>query len=341
MKETRLKLFLRGKVFQLLCLIAIVIVVVAVYSPSAFNLSNVRQLLNNITIVALFLCGVAPLLMCGGIDWSGSAIGACSLVLYGLLLQALPAVPWPVIMLPALLLGAILGFINSLLIVRLSLVAFIATMAMATILNGFAQWSIRSVPVPITNSSYNKLAGTFLFQFIQLFFIIMLVFVFVYSFILLKTQFGRSVLMCGGNPSAARLAGLRPDRIRTILYVNSGFISAVAGIMYGSQYRMATHSAFSASPHMTAFIGSIVGGVSFFGGSGSLGGAVLGVALMNLLAYALVTIGVPLWVNGFINGLILIIALTLDDLTRRLRLRKLGISASGGSGMVMPGMAKR
>ena len=173
-----------------------------------------------------------------------------------------------------------------------------------------------------------------------MFFLFAVLLVIVYSIILFKMSFGRSVLMCGGNPAAARLAGLNPKKIRTILYINSGVIASLAGVIWAAQNKMAVHTAFMVTqPHMTAFIGALLGGVSFFGGSGSLSGAFLGVALMQLLAYSLLTMGVNIWINGLINGMLLIVALTIDDISRRIRMKKLGIKAGSG-GMVMPGMGK-
>lgn len=341
MKVTRLRLFLRGKIFQLLCLIALILVITLISAPNAYNTSNLRQIMNNITIYAVFVCGVAPLLMCGGIDFAGSAFATCAMLIFARLLQLFPSVPWPVLLIPMMAAGAILGAMNAFLIIRLNLIAFIATMAMATVFNGIASWSIKAVAIQITNKSFTSLSATFLFNVIPVFFIFAVVLVALYTILLMKTSVGRSILMCGGNPIAARLAGLNPNKIRTALYINSGVIASIGGVIWAAQNRMAVHTAFTmTAPHMSAFIGSLLGGVSFFGGSGSLGGAFLGVALMNLLAYSLQTVGVPIWSNALINGMLLIVALTIDDVSRRIRMKKLGIKAGGGNGMVMPGMSK-
>jgi ribose/xylose/arabinose/galactoside ABC-type transport system permease subunit len=341
MKVTRLRLFLRGKIFQLLCLVALILVITLLVAPNAYNTSNLRQIMNNITIYAVFVCAVAPLLMSGGIDFSGSAIATCAMLVFARLLQLFPSVPWPVLLIPMLLVGGILGAINSFFIVKLNLIAFILTMAMATVLNGLATWSIKAVAIQITNKSFTNLSASFLFDIIPVFFIFAAVLVTLYTIMLMKTSVGRSILMCGGNPVAARLAGLNPNKIRAALYINSGVIASIGGVIWAAQNRMAVHSAFTMTqPHMTAFIGSLIGGVSFFGGSGSLGGAFLGVALMQFLAYSLQTMGVPIWINALINGMLLIVALTIDDVSRRMRMKKLGIKAGGGNGMVMPGMSK-
>ena len=341
MKVSRIKMFLRGKIFQLLCLIIIVLAIAYINLPGMFNIPNFRQIMNNITITAVFVCGIAPLLMCGGIDFSGSAIGACAGMIIGSCFQWFPSAPWWLMFIPALLMGAIIGALNAFFIIKLNLMAFIATMAMGTIWSGAAVWFVKNVPIPIAVRPFNNLSATFVLNIVPLFFLIAVVLLILYSFLLAKTSFGRSVLMAGGNPTAARLAGLNPNKIRAILFINSGVTAGFAGVINVSQTRQAAPNAFVTSmPHMTAFIASILGGVSFFGGAGSLTGAFMGVALINLLSYTLTAIGVDLWVNGLINGMLLIIALTIDDVTRRIRLNRLGIKA-GANSMVMPGMPTR
>ena len=338
MKVSRLQRITRSKIFQLVVIAAIIVVITTIIKPGSYNKPNIRQILNTVTINALFVCGVAPLLMAGGIDWAGSAIGTGSLMVFAALLAKFPSVPWGVMLIPMMLTGAIIGFVNSLFIIRLKLVAFIATMAMSTVLGGFTTWANKGVSIQITNKSFTNLSATFLFDTIPVFFIFALIMCFLYSQLLIRTTFGRSIMMVGGNQVAARLAGLNPDKIRTILYINSGVIASLGGMIWGAQNRMSTATALSTTtPHMAAFLGSMLGGVSFWGGAGSLAGGVVGVALVQLLSYSLQMMSVPTWVFGLINGSLLIVALTIDDVSRRLRLRKLGVK-DGVKGAVMPGM---
>ena len=334
-------MFLRGKIFQMLVLIAIVLIIAYINAPGMFNMFNLRQIMSNITITAIFACGISPLLMCGGIDFSGSSVGNCAAVLLALCFQTFTSIPWPLLIIPALILGGAIGALNAFFVLKLNLMAFIATMAMGTVWGGLAIYAVRSVSVPIAIRAFNNLSGIFLFGYIPLFFMVAIVLIVFYSFLLMKTTFGRNVLMCGGNQVAARLAGLNPVKIRTILFINSGVISAVGGVAYASQLRLGHPQGLTTlMPHMSAFIGSLLGGVSFFGGSGSIAGAFFGITLINVLSYSLTSMGVDLWVNSLLNGSLLIIALTIDDITRRIRLRRLGIK-SGTNSMVMPGMPSR
>jgi ribose/xylose/arabinose/galactoside ABC-type transport system permease subunit len=342
MKTSVLKRISQSKIFQLIVIGAIVVIITSLVQRNAYNQSNLRQIMNTVTINSMFVCAVAPLLMCGGIDWAGSAIGTAAMMVFARLLQLFPGIPWPVMLIPLMLSGAIIGAINAFFIVKLNLVAFIATMAMSTVIAGVTNWTVKGVQIQITDKAFTGLSSTFLFDTVPVFFIFALVLVVLYSLMLMKTSIGRNIVMCGGNATAARLAGLNPNKIKVALYINSGVVASLGGAVWAAQNRMATPTALmTTSPHMTAFIGALLGGVSFFGGSGSLGGAFFGVALIQLLAYSLQTMGVSIWVNGLINGMLLIVALTIDDISRRLRMRKLGLKGeSGGKGAVMPGMSK-
>jgi ribose/xylose/arabinose/galactoside ABC-type transport system permease subunit len=333
-------MFLRGKVFQMIALTAVVLIIAAINTPQMFNIYNIRQLLLNITIAGIFICGVSPLLMSGGIDFAGTAIGNCGAVAFAMLFVNNVGTPWWVWVVPALIIGGLMGAINAFFVIKLNMMAFIATMAMASIWQALVTWLVKSVAIPIPAGPFTRLSAVFVFDTIPLFFIVMIVLVFIYSVILIKTSFGRSVLMCGGNASAARLAGLKPNKVRTILFINSGVVAALGGMVRASQTRLGSHMTLSGlQPHMSAFIASILGGVSFFGGSGSLAGGFFGVALINTLSYSLLAMGVDVWVNGLINGSLLIIALTIDDVSRRMRMRRLGIKA-GSNNLTMPGMSR-
>jgi len=344
MQVSRTRMFLRSKVFQLVVLSAIVFAITTITNPGWLNPFNMRRILDNTLIAGLFLCAVAPLLMSGVIDFSGTATAVLAQVAFVFIFEA-TGLPWGIVAVIAIIIGAVIGLINAFFVVRLNLMAFIVTMAMGTVLGGIASWISRNVITPLTAASLNNLSTVWLFDIVPVFFVVFAVFIIAYSFILMKTTFGRSVLMCGGNQTAARLAGLNPNKIRAILFVNSGVIAAIVGIIHAAQNRSANASGglVMSVPHMTAFIASILGGVSFFGGSGALAGAFMGVLLIELLGFALLVMGLPVPLTDFINGTLLLVALSIDQISLSLRMKKLGHkpSGGGGGGAVMPGTAQQ
>jgi len=327
----------------MLALLVIVFTITTISSPGWVNVFNLRQVMMNIAITGMFLCAVAPLLMSGMIDFSGSQVAVFIQVIFAQIMIA-SGMNWIPGVILAIIIGGIIGYINAFFVVRLNLMAFIATMAMGTIAAGMASWISRNIILPIPSTTFNGLTTIWVFDSIPLLFVVFIVLIVIYSFVLMKTTFGRSVLMCGGNQTAARLAGLNPDRIRTILFINSGAVAAIAGLMDASRLSGANAgmgSMATSMPHMQAFIASIMGGVSFFGGSGSLVGAFFAVALIELLQYGTMVMGLPNALNQFINGMLLIIALSIDFIAMRRRMKKLGIKAAANDGPVMPGVARR
>ena len=124
--------------------------------------------------------------------------------------------------------------------------------------------------------------------------------------------------MCGGNRSAARLAGLNPKKTTTILYMNIGMLSVFAGTLLASRMHSASHEALSSSA-IDAITAAVLGGVSFMGGSGSILGLFLGALLLNAFSNGLVVIGMtPYWAL-VMQGMVLIIALSLDYYSTKAR----------------------
>jgi ribose/xylose/arabinose/galactoside ABC-type transport system permease subunit len=163
--------------------------------------------------------------------------------------------------------------------------------------------------------------------------------VIIYSVVLRYTNIGRSLFMVGGNPAAARLAGIKISRIKTLVFVNNGVLAAIGGLVWASQQSMGSPNGLtSSSPEMTAMGASILGGVAFMGGAGGLGGAFFGVCLVTTVTYALQAMSLPLWFVTMVNGSLLVIALTLDGLRSR---RQSKNAQGGGMGGGMPGMPAR
>ncbi len=335
------KRIVQSKVFQMLIFTAVVLIVTYIVRPGSFTFGNAQRILSNLSYAGPFLCGVAILLLVGGIDFAGSAHATCAMLLFAQILIWSPNLPWPVALIAALIAGAVAGGVNAFFVNGLNLMPFIVTIGMSSVWAGLASWVTRGTQIQIRNIPFNNLSAQYIPGTpIPVLFVFMALLVVFYSILIKKTAFGRSILMAGGNPAASRLAGLNPKRIRTILYINNGILSALGALMWASQQKMATPTGLTLlMPHMTALTATLLGGVSFIGGSGSLGGAFCGMILINVLAYSLQIMGLPLWFITWVNGMLLVVALTIDGFNMRRRFKKLGIKMGGG-GAVMPGMSK-
>ena len=274
MQESRFRRIMRSKPIQLFAISLLVFIITTIVRPGWLNAPNIRLLLNMSVITGIFVCGFSPLLMSGALDFAGTSIGVICSLFFGMMLNA--GIPWPIAVILALAIGGLFGLMNAFFVVKLNLMAFIATMAVGTVLMGVGSWITNNIQIMITADGFNRLSLIWVANIIPFWFIFLGVVTAAYTIMLMKTRFGRSVVMCGGNQAAARLAGLNPKKIRTILFINSGAVSALAGLVWSSQNRMAVPGMGGMAanmPHFQAFIASILGGVSFFGGSGSLVGA--------------------------------------------------------------------
>jgi ribose transport system permease protein len=264
------------------------------------------------------------------------------MLLFAQLIKSFPSIPWGVAMLAALVYGVIAGCINAFFANGLNLMPFICTIGMSSVWSGLANWFTLGITIPLRSPSFSNLSAIYVGNTpFPLMFVFMVLIVVVYSFMLRKTRFGRSILMSGGNPTAARLAGLNTRKIKSILFVNASVLSVIGGLIWASQQNMGSPSGLtSVAPEMTGLTASILGGVAFTGGSGSLAGPLSGVILINVLAYALQVMGLPTWFITLINGSLLVVALTIDSYNMKRRFKKMGMKTGGGGGMVMPGVSR-
>lgn len=326
---------INGKATLLVILLLIVLLITYLRVPTAFTKGNAQQILSNLCFYGMFCVGVAMLLMGGGFDFATSAHSTISTLIFLKVLQWFPGVHWTVAAVAAIITGALCGCVNAFLAQGLRLMPFIATIGMSSVWGGLARWATRGNYVAINDPGFSAITASCIGNTpIPWLFIFVIGVVAAYSVVLKWTRFGRSVLVVGGNPTAARLAGINPDLVKSLLYINNGILAAVGGLIWSSQQKMYNPTGLtSLMPEMTSLTAAMLGGVSFMGGSGSLGAAFVGIALISTLSYALQTMMLPLWVITLVNGLLLVIALTIDSFASK-KLRK----SMATAGIVMPGM---
>jgi ribose transport system permease protein len=326
-----LKRLVKGKAVFLFLLIIAVLAVTYIVKPASFTIGNAKQLMQNISFIGVISVGISCLFICGGIDFSTSAHATVGMVFFALCLQKFGGAPWPIFILVSVAFGVVAGLVNAFFSEVLNLMPFIATIGMQSVWTGGIMWFVNAQPIQITRASFTGLATKYLGP-IPMFFLLFVLLAVIYSIALRYTNFGRSMYMVGGNPAAARLAGINISKTKAAVFVNNGILAAIGGLVWASQQGMGSPNGLtSASPEMTAMSASILGGVAFSGGAGGLGGAFFGVCLVTTVTYALQAMSLPLWTVTMVNGLLLVTALTLDGLRSRKQ-------AKAMQGMGMPGM---
>ena len=239
---------------------------------------NIETFLRYNSMFALISLGMAFVIMTGGIDLSvGSVVAFSSVVAallspYGLLPAALAAV----------FAGALLGLINGLVIVRLGVLPFVATLAMMLAARGAALTLAQnqSVGVSYDNNFITLGQGNWLGFPVPAW---LMFAAFIVGFVLLHyTSFGRHVLAIGGNEDASRLMGLPVGRVTLLVYVMSGFLAGLAGLILASQFG-AGQPTEGLGWELSAIASVVVGGTLLTGGLGSVGGTLAGALLLGLI----------------------------------------------------------
>ena len=307
---------------QNVTLIFVLLAVIAFFrtlNPYYLSADNIRSILNTMSLAGTLAVGLACLLISGQINLAAGAEGCFGAIIAALLMQA--GVPWPAAVLGALLFGAASGLLTSFLCNVLNFVAFIATIAMQSVYKGAGMVITNAQNLPISDQVFWKIgASTYLG--IPVPFIIMSVLFIIYGFILTYTRFGRRVYMCGGNPSAARLAGISTKKMHTILFVNCSAVSALGGVVLAAtMHASSPNNVFGTE--FDAITGAVLGGVAFTGGKGGLPGCFLGILLLSCFNNGMVGIGLASFWSLVARGALLIIALALDYFRESSRRKKL------------------
>ena len=303
------EMLLKSNSAILLLILIVVVIVFSVLNGNYFSTQNATNIFYSATTVGLLAIGETFLIIGGHIDLSNSALAAMSGVMVALLIKS--GMPWPLAMLLVLLVGAVVGLINSTLANVFSIQPFIATLAVASICEGVGYIISDGRPIGVTNRSFINLGTYKLFGWIPVPVIILIVSFLVFGFILKKTTFGRKVYIIGGNAEAAHLAGINPKRISTVLYVLSSAIGALVGIILAA--RMHTGAPMAASgADFDAITAAVLGGVAFTGGKGTMVGCFIGLMIIQCFNTGLSVVGVSSFWQSVAKGLLLVFALVLD-----------------------------
>lgn len=295
---------------KLILIVALIIVVAIFTSLNAnyFSWTNFVNILVAASLIGLVAIGHTYLIIAGQNDLSPGSVAAFTGVLCATLVSM--GLPFLVAVIVTLLAGAVVGIFNSWMVNKIKIEAFIATLVTQFVFRGFAYILCDGRPVSITNEAYISIGATRILS-IPLSVWIMLVLILVFGLVLAKTKFGRSVYAIGGNRDAARLAGLNPQRIITILFVMMGVITALGGIVFSSRMHSGQPAA-NVNLEFDAITAVVLGGVSFTGGVGDMVGTILGVILIQAFNTGLIMVNVPSFWQYVARGALLLFALTSD-----------------------------
>ena len=287
-----------------------------------FSVDTVRQVLQSCYYIGYMAFGVTFVIITGGIDLSLGSNMLCSALLGGVAYKVW-GWPLPLALVFVLCVGLFFGLCNGLMIAKLKLPPFIATLGTQMITLGFGSIVSR------VQTMYYPTIGSPDEWFRSVFYIhgnfptgaLWLLGAFVAAWFLLnKTRFGRYAFAIGSNEEATRLSGVKVDKWKIAVYAVCGLFTAMAGIFYGAAYTTIMPGKGNGE-EMNGIAAVVIGGTSMAGGSGSMFGTLLGVLVMAVLKKGLASVGLQAHWQTFFTGFVVIGAVLLDSLLSRGALR--------------------
>ena len=303
--------------FGILIALIVMVIIFTILKPSYFSKNNILNILVSCSIVGLVAIGETFLMIAGQIDMSSGSISAFSGVFIALLLAS--GWPLPLALGLTLVVGACIGLANAFLVTKLEISFFIATLATQSIFRGLAFIICGGKSIGVSHKVFLKIGTTRIFG-ISLPIIIFLILFTIFAVILMKTRFGRSIYMVGGNANAARLAGIQSKKTVTILFTISGVMAALGGAILAARMNSGQPSA-SEGLEFDAVTACVLGGVAMSGGIGDMSGAFIGLLIMQGFTNGLAVLNVQSFWQKVAKGLLLIAALTFDYLRKKQRER--------------------
>lgn len=283
----------------------------SVSTDSFATITNMTNIIRQVTINLFLSCGMTFVLLLGGIDLSvGSIIAISGCISAGLIVYNELSVGLAIVI--GVLAGTLFGAINGLIVSATTIPPFIITLSMMNIGRGIVRLYTDAKSIPVLNESYTFLGtGRIMGLPIQLYFIVIVIII--TSFILNRTQFGRHMYATGGNRIAAEYSGIKVKRVEFTAYVISGFLAAIAGILTIGRTFTAT-MIMGQGAEMDAISACVLGGVSMSGGRGAISGTVIGAILIAVLSNGMNLLGIDSSWQYIIRGLVVILAVYIDYL---------------------------
>ncbi|MDB6179663.1 ABC transporter permease [Paracoccus sp. Z330] len=309
-----LSILIRNPLAGVFAALVVIFAASALISPYFLTAYNMSVIARGLAFVGLVTIAQSSLMILGELDLSlGTIGGLCGVVSGMLMVQA--GLPWGVAVILALGLGMLLGFVNGFLVTALGLHSLVLTIGTAGIYGGAILVltkgvAITGIPQGIQFLGRGDVLG------IPVPFLIMLVVLAVALFLTLKTPMGRYMYAIGNNAAAARMLGIRVDRIRLLVFTFAGMLSALAGLLMVARLGTAQPS-IGQTWVLAPIAAAVIGGVATTGGVGSPLGAIFGAGIIAIIENIIVLFGVSPYWQGVVSGAIVVLAISFDALSRR------------------------
>lgn len=294
--------------YNLFILLLIFIIIASILSPRFFTVQNFLNLLQQSSVTGIISIGMTFVILVAGIDLSVGSIAALS----GMVVAILLASGWsiPLAVMAALLSGGALGFVSGFLSNRFAIPAFISTLAMMVSARGLALLVTNGQPIFGLPAPFSFLGAGFIGR-LPVSGLIWIILTAAAAIVLKFTPYGRNLYAVGGNPEAAHLSGVRVSRHIVSVYMISGLLSGLAGVVLASWLTVGQPTAASGA-ELNAIAAVVLGGTSLSGGIGGVLGTFAGVLLMSIITNIFNLVGLASYYQQICMGLIIMLALILN-----------------------------
>ena len=284
-------------------------------SPHFLTWGNFRAMLMSFSIEGIVVVGMTILLIVGGIDLSVGSVVCFSMVVSGALFLA-GLDPWTASLIGigvSALIGAAMGFF----VTVIGLNHFITSLAAMVIVRGMCLVVTKGTPLSLfTLPPAFKAIGQGSFNNIPYVILIFVVVVAIFDFLLRRATAFRKVFYTGSNEKAAQFSGIRTKQVKFWVTVLCSTLAGLAGVIYMARFGAATPT-FGAGMELNIIAAAVIGGASLNGGSGTIFGAILGMALLSVVTSSLILLDISVYWQDMIKGCILLAAVSIDHFLHR------------------------
>ena len=288
--------------------LVVLMIVLPLANPRFLTVSNLTSVLLQAAVYVIMALGMSFVLMTGGIDLSQGSLLALTGVVAAYIVENQGSVLLAI--LASILFGALVGVVNGSVISRLSIHPFIMTLSTMYLCRGLTLVITQASPISISSDTFRWIgSGDFLGIPVPV--IIFVTAAIIGQFILSYTATGRYILAVGSNREAARLSGIKTRWNECKVYIISGIMVAIAGVVYVARLGAAQANA-GQSYEMEAVAASVLGGTSVLGGEGNIVGTVLGAIVVAIIRNAIVLLEVSTYYQQMITGAVILLAVIVD-----------------------------
>ncbi|MCK5094171.1 MAG: ABC transporter permease [Spirochaetes bacterium] len=297
---------------RMLIVLIVIVAIFSVLSPYFLKVRNLYAIGLTISVIGIVCIGQSLVLLTAGFDLSVGSVSGFAGMLVAFLTKHYGNY-W-LMFFAGLAAGAAVGLINGLLITKGDINPLITTLSMLSIFQGATFLVSRGFAISVNLDSFRFLGTTRVFG-TPLPIVILIVLYIIFFIILKYSVFGRYIYSIGGNAEAAKLSGINVDKIRIIIFMLSGLLSAFGGIVLASRLGAAQTTAGSQYP-LNSIAACVLGGISIAGGEGVIFGSLIGVAIIGVLQSGLIMVNMPSYYQWIATGLVLLIAVYVDTMKK-------------------------